>query len=95
MRRQEIVDNLCGLRRALETDGILQDDIALALLLDDVICTLGLDEVEREAVLGWDIARAVDEWKLAQVWPTVPVPATLLKATEVAAHPLAEVAATP
>lgn len=92
MRRQDIVDRLCSLRRDLEADGILENDISLALLLDDVVCVLGLDSIEREAVLGWDTARAVDKWKLTQVWPTIRVPATLLKA-ETAAAPIVEAAA--
>jgi hypothetical protein len=69
MERQEIVSRLKGLREELEEDGVLQD-ITLTLFLSDVCDALGLSPQEREAVLGWDAIRAIDRWKLTQVWPT-------------------------
>lgn len=88
MERQEIVDRLAGLRKELEADKMLENDITLSLFLADVCSTLELDNSETLAVLGMNVNRQVNEWKAQVWWPTT-------EETETAVSPLAELTAVP
>lgn len=87
MERQEVVRRLVGLRKELEADKVLENDITLSLFLADVCNALELDNSETLAVLGMNVNRQVKEWKAAVCWPTTE--------EETAVSPLPEFTAVP
>lgn len=81
MEKAVIVEKLGMLRQELEQDRILLSDIGKALLFDDILGALGLDDLEREVALGYRVFQLVEQWRQGRCgWPTIELPATSLVA---------------